>query len=142
MSTTFELQIYNRFLRDLYAGRYPAGSVPSDSPGLTSGFYETGPGVPVGTIGVDWNNGSKQHILMARNTTVTLANPADGARYLLLFTANDPASYTVTFSGVNIRWPGGTPYVYTAAGEDLVVLIYSGAYGYMAQTALNFLIPS
>jgi hypothetical protein len=80
-----------------------------------------------GSITVDWNNGNVQSFQLTNNgQTVTMSNPKDGARYILLVT--QPASGaagTVTWP-VNLNWGlVSTPVISTTNGKtDMVGLLY------------------
>lgn len=89
------------------------------------------------TIAVDWNNGNIQTVTLGGNRTFTFANPADGARYVLVVKQDATGSRTVTWP--TIKWVGGTsPTLTTTANKkDVISIIYDGT-DYLGAANLNF----
>ena len=79
---------------------------------------------------VDWTTGSSQRVILDENLTITLTNPVNGARYLIVFVQDSNGTNTVTWADeANIYWnDGGTPPVITATANtiSLCTLVYDG----------------
>ncbi len=75
---------------------------------------------------LNWDSGNEQLITMTGNvTTITLSNPKDGGRYVMLFDTG-AGSFTLTGWPASVLWPGGTaPTLTTTASKvDMVTCIY------------------
>lgn len=89
---------------------------------------------------VNWDNSNVQYISMQGNiTTLTLSNPQDGARYILLLQQDATGGRTVAWPA-SVKWPGGTAPTLSGANKmDVIGLIYNGAStNYLASTGLNY----
>ncbi len=77
-------------------------------------------------ITLNWNSGNEHTFTLTGNATVTLSNPVDGGRYVILI-ATGSGSFAVTWP-MAVLWPGGVAPTITTAGSkvDLVTLIYNG----------------
>jgi hypothetical protein len=83
---------------------------------------------------IDWSKGNVQSYTLSGNTTITLTNGTDGAKYILIL--KQPAgAATVTWSagGGGVRWPGpgNVPPTLTAGGSstDYIGFIYNNSSG-------------
>jgi hypothetical protein len=78
-----------------------------------------------GALTINWNSGNEQGFTLTENVTLTLNNPVDGGRYVLLI-ATGTGSFSVTWP-MAVLWPGGVGPTITATASkvDLVTLIYS-----------------
>jgi hypothetical protein len=120
------------YIKQSGAGNTGWGAVGAGSAGAPyafSGQYYS-PMVEDGNSGaaktIDWNAGN-EHSLTLNNAavTLTLSNPVDGGRYVLLLIQDGSGNRVPTFPG-SVSWPGGTvPTWSTVAGKiDLVTLIW------------------
>lgn len=90
---------------------------------------------------INWNAGNEHYLTETGNCTLTLQNPVDGGRYVLIL-ATGAGSFTPTVPG-NVVWIGGTPtFTTTASKYDIVTLlyvlaldVYLAAWGSTASTA-------
>ena len=92
---------------------------------------------------VDWTNGNVHYVLLENYATIsmTLANPIDGGRYLLILKQPSSGSGKITSWDSNILWSGGTAPTLTATVNkvDLIALVYDGTNGkYYCTNSLNF----
>lgn len=88
---------------------------------------------------LDWNDSNEQLLTLTGNVTLTLSNPTDGGRYVLLL-ASGAGGFTVTWPAA-VHWPAATTPTITATASkyDLVTLIYlSGAGIYLASINQNY----
>lgn len=99
-------------------------------------------GLVAASIGIDWNNGNVQRIVLANGAnTITMANAKSGGRYVLIL--KQPASGaagTVTWPAA-VVWPSGiTPVLSSVNGKrDLFSLIYDGTDSeYYGNSSLNY----
>jgi hypothetical protein len=74
---------------------------------------------------IDWSLGSEHYLTLTGNCTLTLSNPVDGGRYVLVVNAGVGA-FTLAWP-VAVSWPDGrTPVVSQWAGKvDIYTLLYS-----------------
>jgi len=87
---------------------------------------------------IDWNAGNEHLLTLTGNVTLTLSNPVDGGRYVLVFDTGAGA-FTVAWPGT-VKWPAGTTptITVTAAKYDLVTLIWLNTAGiYLAVISQN-----
>jgi hypothetical protein len=81
-------------------------------------------------------------ITFAASTTITLSNVGTNQQFTLIIIQGGSGSYTATFSGMTIKWPGGTAPTLTTAvgGIDVLTFKQVGAagnyYGFVAGQAL------
>jgi hypothetical protein len=83
---------------------------------------------------LNWNDSNEQLLTLTGNVTLTLSNPGDGGRYVLVLLQDGTGGRTVTWPAA-VKWPAGsTPTITaTASRYDLVTLLYlSGAGIYLA----------
>lgn len=91
---------------------------------------------------LDWRDGNTQLLTMTGNCTLTLSNPQDGGRYLLVLVQSS-GSHTMTWPS-SVKWSAGTaPTLSTAAGKaDVVTLVWVAGIGasgnYIAAANLDF----
>lgn len=93
-----------------------------------------------GAAAVSLSGGGVFYVLLDANTTLTLTDPTDGARYTFILEQGGTGSYTITFSPVPLL-AGGTAIDLTDAvgSVDVVTLIYSAALGeYLGAAVLDF----
>ncbi len=99
--------------------KFPIGGI------MTGQFATT---TVTATVTVDWNSGNVQSItLVSGANTLTFANPASGAQYILkLVQPSGGAAGTVTWP--TIKWPGGVTPVLTStnSGIDVFKFTYDG----------------
>jgi hypothetical protein len=89
---------------------------------------------------IDWNDSNEQLLTLTDNVTLTLSNPGDGGRYVLVLLQDGTGGRTVTWPAA-VKWPAGsTPTITaTASRYDIVTLIYlSGAGIYLASINQNY----
>lgn len=86
---------------------------------------------------IDWNDGNEQLLTLTGNVTLTLSNPGDGGRYVLLLDQDGTGGRTVTWPAA-VLWPGNVAPTITATAShgDLVTLIYRSTLG-KYQASLN-----
>ena len=107
-------------------GVIAAGS--SGVPFAFSGQYYS-PMVEDGNSGatktIDWNAGNEHTLTLTAACTLTLSNPVDGGRYVLLLIQDGTGSRVPTFPA-SVLWAGGTvPTWSTLAGKvDLVTMMW------------------
>lgn len=79
---------------------------------------------------LDWNNSNEQLLTLTGNVTLTLNNPRDGGRYVLLLDQDGAGGHSVTWPA-SVIWPGNSaPTITTDADHgDLVTLIYRAGRG-------------
>lgn len=79
---------------------------------------------------LNWNNGNTQLVTLTGACTLTLSNPKNGFRYLIVLKQDATGSRTVTWPS-SVKWPGGTaPTLSTAAGKvDIVTLVWMSGLG-------------
>jgi hypothetical protein len=82
------------------------------------------------SLTIDWNDGNEQRITLTGDVTLTLNNPGDGGRYVLIFNQDGTGGRTVTWPAA-VKWPAGsTPTITSGADKfDLVTLIYLSTEG-------------
>lgn len=104
-----------------YAALYDAG---------TSGTAKT----------IDWNNSNAQILSMTGNCTVTLNNPKDGGRYVLILTQDGIGGRSMTWPATVLWSNNAAPSLTPSPGKsDLVVVMYSATLGkYLATMTSNF----
>jgi hypothetical protein len=95
-----------------------------------------------GTTTVNWNNGNVQYVQLTNGTvSLTMANPKDGARYLLILKQpSSGAAGIISWPGT-VKWPGGTAPTLTAtnAKVDIVTFVYDGTNSfYYGGSNLNY----
>jgi hypothetical protein len=73
------------------------------------------------------SNGAAQSVTLSANTTFTLSNAIAGGSYVIRIIQGS-GSYTVTWAGSNVFWPGGfAPVITTTAGfVDLINFYFDG----------------
>lgn len=78
-----------------------------------------------GALTLNWNSGNEQGFTLTESVTLTLTNPVDGGRYVILI-ATGAGSFTVTWPAA-VLWPSGTaPTITTTASKvDLITLVFS-----------------
>jgi len=92
---------------------------------------------------IDWNDGNTQLLTLTGNCTLTLSNPKDGFRYLLVLVQDGTGTRTITWPS-SVKWPtGAAPTLSTAANKaDIVTLVWCtglGASGnYLAASNLDY----
>lgn len=92
------------------------------------------------TLTIDWDNGNEQLITLTGNVTLTLNDPRDGGRYVLVLKQDGTGGRTVTWPA-SVLWPAGsTPTITATAGKyDLVTLLWlAGAGKYLASINQNY----
>jgi hypothetical protein len=74
---------------------------------------------------INWNDGNNQRLTLTDNVTLTLSNPVDLGRYVLVLNQDGTGGRTVTWPAA-VKWPAGsTPTITSGADKfDLVTLIY------------------
>ena len=80
---------------------------------------------------LDWNDGNTQLLTLTDNlSSLTLSNPKDGFRYLIVLLQDGSGSHTVTWPST-VKWKAGTaPTLSTAAGKvDIVTLVWVAGIG-------------
>lgn len=95
------------------------------------------------SITLDWNNSNEQLLTLTDDAVVTLDNPRDGGRYVLLLKQDGTGGWVPTLPA-NVLWPGGTPPTITPDPDvyDLITMIYlAGEDVYLAATSQNYLVP-
>jgi hypothetical protein len=93
------------------------------------------------TTAIDFSTGNVQYLQLVNNgQTLTFANPADGARYVLIL--KQPASGAAgTITWPTVKWASGfTPTLTATNGKvDIVTLIYDGTNTcYYGGASLNY----
>jgi hypothetical protein len=89
---------------------------------------------------LDWNDGNEQRITLTDNVTLTLSNPGDGGRYVLILNQDGTGGRTVTWPAA-VKWPAASAPTITAGADkfDLVTLIYLSTEGiYLASINQNY----
>lgn len=77
---------------------------------------------------INWNNGNVQKLTLTANCTITLSNPKNGGRYLLILVQDATGGRSVTWPS-SVKWPGGTaPTLSGASKVDVITLVYDGSY--------------
>lgn len=79
---------------------------------------------------LDWDDGNTQLLTMTASCTLTLSNPKDGFRYLIVLLQGGSGSYTMTWPSA-VKWSAGTaPTLSTAVGKaDIVTLVWVAGIG-------------
>jgi len=74
---------------------------------------------------IDFAVSNEHTVILDENVTLTLSNPVDGGRYVLIFIQDSSGGNTVTWPAT-VRWPAGTAPVITSTANkaDLVTLYY------------------
>lgn len=74
---------------------------------------------------INWNDGNNQRLTLTDNVTLTLSNPVDLGRYVLVLNQDGTGGRTVTWPAA-VKWPAGSTPTITASADkfDLVTLIY------------------
>jgi hypothetical protein len=89
---------------------------------------------------IDWADSNEQLLTLTDNVTLTLNNPGDGGRYVLVLLQDAGGANTVTWPAA-VKWPAASTPTITATGSryDLVTLLYlSGAGIYLASINQNY----
>ena len=123
-------------------GRLGLGAAADAAAGLKVVGQAFSPLVADGNSGtaktIDWNAGNEHLLTLTGNVTLTLSNPVDGGRYVLVFDTGAGA-FTVAWPGT-VKWAAGTTptITVTAAKYDLVTLIWLNTAGiYLAVISQN-----
>ena len=94
---------------------------------------------------IDWSKGNVQSYTLSGNTTITLTNGTDGAKYILILKQPGGAAFVIWgASGATVRWSGGIAPTLTAGGSktDYIGFIYNNSSGTAyydgIATSLNF----
>lgn len=91
------------------------------------------------TITIDWDTGNEHYITLTGNVVLTLSNPKDGGRYVLVINTG-AGGFTVTWPA-SVLWSGGVAAVstLTASKYDIYTMIWLATPGkYLVTPALNF----
>ncbi len=89
---------------------------------------------------LDFNDSNEQLLTLTGNVTLTLSNPTDGGRYVIVLAQDGTGGRTVAWPAA-VKWPAGTTPTITATASkyDLITLIYlSGAGIYLASINQNY----
>lgn len=95
------------------------------------------------SITINWRDGNTQLLTLTGNCTLTLSNPQDGGRYLIVLEQDGTGSRTVTWPSA-VKWPAGAaPTLSTTAGKcDIVTLVWVAGIGasgnYIAAANLDY----
>lgn len=92
---------------------------------------------------INWTVGNQHKFTFgAQNETITFTNPSNPCAVRMIVVQDATGSRTITWSGMTIKWAGGTAptLTTTASGEDVVSFIWDGTSYYGAAT-LAFATP-
>ena len=92
---------------------------------------------------VNWQAGNKHKFTFgAQNETITFTNPTNPSTVQMIIVQDATGSRTITWSGMTIKWHGGTAptLTTTANGEDIVSFIWDGT-SYYGMASLVFATP-
>jgi hypothetical protein len=96
-----------------------------------------------GTTLIDWTAGNKHKFTFgAQNETITFTNPTNPCAVQMIIVQDGTGSRTITWSGMTIKWYGGTAptLTTTASGEDIISFIWDGT-SYYGQCSKAFATP-
>jgi hypothetical protein len=79
---------------------------------------------------IDWNDGNTRFLTLTGACTLTLSNPKDGFRYLIVLLQDGSGGKTVTWPS-SVKWQAGTPPTLSVAANkaDLVTLVWIAGLG-------------
>ena len=92
---------------------------------------------------INWTAGNKHKFTFgAQNETITFTNPTNPCAVQMIIVQDGTGSRTITWSGMTIKWRGGTAptLTTTANGEDVVSFIWDGT-SYYGQCSKAFATP-
>lgn len=86
----------------------------------------------------NWNSSNVQSMTLTGNiTSLTLSNPGDGGRYILILIQDATGGRTVAWPA-SVKWPGGTAPTLSGANKiDVISLIWNGT-SYFGSVGLNY----
>jgi len=87
---------------------------------------------------INWSNGNVQKLtLNSASCTLTLSNPKNGGRYLLVLVQDGTGNRQITWPGT-VKWPGGSAPALSGANKvDVISLVYDGTY-YRCGSSLSY----
>lgn len=79
---------------------------------------------------IDFSVSNEHTVILDENVTLTLSNPVDGGRYVIIFIQDGSGGNTVSWPA-SVRWPSGIDPVITSDADkaDLVTLYYIASLG-------------
>lgn len=92
---------------------------------------------------IDWTAGNKfKFTFGAANETITFTDPTNPCAVQMIIVQDATGSRTITWSGMTIKWHGGTAptLTTTANGEDIIGFIWDGM-SYYGMASLAFATP-
>ena len=92
---------------------------------------------------INWTAGNKHKFTFgSQNETITFTNPTNPCAVQMIIVQDGTGSRTITWSGMTIKWHGGTAptLTTTASGEDIISFIWDGT-SYYGQCSKAFATP-
>jgi hypothetical protein len=80
---------------------------------------------------INWSLGNEHRLILDENVTLTLSNPVDGGRYVIMFVQDGSGGNTVTWPVGAVLWPAGSAPTITSGANvvTVVTLLYDGLLG-------------
>lgn len=93
-----------------------------------------------GATEIDWRNSNKfKFTFGAQNETITFIDPSKPCNLLMVIVQDGVGSRTITWSGMTIKWFGGSaPTLSTGGDKEDVVSFYFDGVNYYGQCSLDF----
>lgn len=91
------------------------------------------------TVTLDASLGNRFSVTLGGNRTLALSNIADGQKVEVIVTQDGTGSRTLSYSGITIKWQGGSaPTLTAAAGKADMLVVWRAGSNYYGFSALNF----